>query len=69
MVQACVERMIPLAPRAARMNKQLIRALALESIDTNASELIANCYHYADSAEHLEGIAAFIEKRPARFVR
>ena len=68
-VQALVERMIPLAPQAARMNKQLLRALALVSIDDNASELIAKCYHYADSAEHREGIAAFIEKRPARFNR
>lgn len=68
-VQACVERTIALAPQAARMNKQVFRALALESIDTNASELIANCYYYADSAEHREGIAAFIEKRPARFNR
>ena len=68
-VQACVERMVLLSPQAARMNKQLFRALAAESIDTNASELIAKCYHYADSAEHREGIAAFIEKRPARFSR
>ena len=68
-VQACVERMTPLAPQAARMNKQLFRALALESIDTTASELIAKCYRYADTAEHREGIAAFIEKRPARFNR
>jgi enoyl-CoA hydratase/carnithine racemase len=68
-VQVCVERMIALAPQAARMNKRVLRALAPESIDIGAPELIANCYHYADSVEHREGIAAFIEKRPARFMR
>jgi len=28
---------------------------------------VIGAYDYADSAEHREGIAAFIEKRPARF--
>lgn len=61
-----------LAPQAARLNKQTIRALnpplapvkwplsAIESIPSDA-------YRYADSAEHREGITAFLEKRPPVF--
>lgn len=66
-VAACVERMSTLAPQAARLNKQTFRSLALvQSIDS-ASDLIANAYRYADSAEHREGVLAFTEKRPPRF--
>lgn len=66
-VAACADRMRPLAPLAARMNKQTFRALAPVSVDSYASDLIANAYHYADSAEHVEGVRAFTEKRPPRF--
>jgi enoyl-CoA hydratase/carnithine racemase len=66
-VHACVERMLPLAPQAARMNKQTFRALALVNSAQQAPDLIANAYRYADSPEHREGVLAFVEKRPPRF--
>lgn len=66
-VQACVERMLPLAPQAARLNKQAFRALAPANTAQTATDLIANAYRYADSAEHREGVLAFTEKRKPRF--
>ena len=68
-------RIAALAPQAARMTKQTFRALkvppaldgcALPSIETivNGS---ADPYAYADSAEHREGITAFLAKRPPVF--
>ncbi len=66
-VHACVERMLTLAPRAARLNKQAFRALALVNIDHAATDLVANSYRYADSHEHREGVLAFTEKRPLQF--
>lgn len=64
-----------LAPQAARANKQTFRMLnsPLASVDAaqEAPDLIANwsaeAYDYADSAEHREGIAAFLAKRPPVF--
>lgn len=73
-VQALAQRIAALAPQAARMNKQTLRALngrlALAGCAQCATELIANdaaAYAYADSAEHREGVSAFIEKRPPGF--
>ena len=68
--RAC--RIASLAPAAARAHKQLFRALngtpALSGTAQTAIEnIVRGAYDYADSAEHREGIAAFIEKRPARF--
>lgn len=65
-------RIAALAPQAARLNKQTLRMLnqplALDGQALKAIEKIANtAYDYAPSAEHREGIAAFMEKRPARF--
>ncbi len=69
--RAAAERIAALAPAAARMNKQTFRALkqplapahqalaAIESIVNGG----ADPYAYAASAEHREGIAAFLEKR------
>lgn len=57
-------RITRLAPQAARLNKQVLRALA----DGHAAEaLLSTAYDYADSAEHREGIAAFLAKRPPAF--
>lgn len=81
LVQATVQRISLLAPQAARLNKQTLRALnpVLAFIDkareaTNViaasdpvSALQATAYAYADNAEQREGIAAFLEKRPPRF--
>ena len=53
-----------LAPQAARLNKQALRALAGGQ---DAEALVPSAYDYADSAEHREGIAAFLAKRPPNF--
>jgi enoyl-CoA hydratase/carnithine racemase len=53
-----------LAPQAARMNKQTFRALARGGPASMAS---LDSYRYADSAEHREGIAAFLAKRTRQF--
>jgi enoyl-CoA hydratase/carnithine racemase len=58
--EAAVERIIALAPQAARANKRTLRALA-------AGQPVVDAYAYADSAEHREGIQAFLEKRKPRF--
>ncbi|MDA9075988.1 MAG: enoyl-CoA hydratase/isomerase family protein [Burkholderiaceae bacterium] len=55
-----------LAPEAARLNKQLLRdtlpdSLGLRRRDANQA------YAYAGSAEHREGVTAFIAKRSPRF--
>lgn len=59
-----VQRMTRLAPHAARLNKQALRALA---DGQGAAALLSAAYDYADSAEHREGIAAFLAKRPPSF--
>lgn len=64
-------RMAALAPQAARLNKRTLRALmgplapigrAQDAMDSLA-KMLRQAYAYADSAEHREGIAAFMEKR------
>jgi enoyl-CoA hydratase/carnithine racemase len=73
--QATALRIVALAPQAARLNKQTFRALnshpalveyAHEAIYSIANQ-IDNAYAYADSAEHREGIQAFLEKRKPAF--
>jgi enoyl-CoA hydratase/carnithine racemase len=60
-----------LAPLAARLNKQTMRALAVRGVHANrpsvAINTIADPYRYADSPEHWEGISAFLEKRKPAF--
>ena len=75
---AAARRISTLAPAAARMNKQTIRALN-EPNEPLAPEIRAQgamhsivkiaqtAYRYADSPEHREGIQAFVEKRPPNF--
>lgn len=70
--QQLARQVATLAPRAARLNKQTLRALnqplAPASWSLSAIESIsADAYRYADSAEHREGVTAFIEKRPPVF--
>jgi len=68
-------RVAALAPQAARLNKQTFRALktppAQEGQAPSAIENIVNGstdpYAYAPSAEHREGINAFLAKRPPAF--
>jgi enoyl-CoA hydratase/carnithine racemase len=80
-VQATLQRMAQLAPQAARLNKQTLRALNPPIVQTNRSQrasetvaiddpvanLLAGAYAYASSAEHREGISAFLEKRLPSF--
>ncbi len=66
-VQRSAERIAALSPQAMRLNKITLRQLATRGIgNIEASDRLAH-YTYADSAEHREGLAAFIDKRPARF--
>ncbi|HOV17884.1 enoyl-CoA hydratase/isomerase family protein [Ottowia sp.] len=65
-------RMAALAPRAARLNKQTLRALNQPLAHDGQAQaaienIVSGAYDYADSAEHREGIAAFLAKRPPRF--
>lgn len=64
-IERSVQRVCALAPQAARLNKQALRAL--QPAAPEISGLLAQAYAYADSAEHREGIAAFLAKRPADF--
>lgn len=69
------QRIAALAPQAARLNKQTFRALKMPLVlDGKWSIAIENIvngpvdpYAYASSAEHREGITAFLEKRPPVF--
>ena len=58
--ESLTQRVSGLAPQAARLNKQTLRALR-----TGAP--VPNPYGYAPSAEHREGIDAFIAKRKPLF--
>ena len=73
---ASAMRIAALAPAAARMNKQTFRALkvpvaqsgrALAAINNEGAALAADPYAYANSAEHREGISAFLAKRAPIF--
>jgi enoyl-CoA hydratase len=62
--RASAERIAALSPQAQRLNKRTLRQLA-----AGGPSLTQRHEHfgYADSAEHREGLAAFVEKRDARF--
>jgi enoyl-CoA hydratase/carnithine racemase len=64
---AMASRVARLAPQAARLNKQSFRALAHTQRALAATDLIANAYAYAASAEHREGVTAFVDKRSPQF--
>ncbi len=53
--EAMVKRVIQLGPQSTRLNKQTLRSLPLSP------------YSYANSAEHREGIDAFLQKRNPLF--
>ena len=55
-----------LSPQAARINKRTLRQIA---VGGPSREERHGHFAYADSAEHREGVTAFIEKRPPRFQR
>ena len=62
--EASAARIAALSPQAQRLNKRTLRQLAAGG--PSAAQRHEH-FGYADSAEHREGLAAFIEKRPARF--
>ena len=64
-VQSHAARIAALAPQAARLHKKTFAALRAGA--PSAHGLLASAYDYADSAEHREGIAAFLAKRPPNF--
>ncbi len=69
LASACLElaqAMARLAPQAARMNKRTLRQWRQQG-EAALPALVAQAYDYADSAEHREGIAAFMAKRPPVF--
>lgn len=81
LTRATVQRICQLAPQAARLNKQTLRAINTpqtlvehadpaqnkRSSDEALARVLATAYAYADSAEQREGITAFLEKRSPRF--
>jgi enoyl-CoA hydratase len=60
-----VNRILALAPQAARLNKQAFREINkhLAGVFIDKSAIKSIVYDYANSAEHREGINAFIAKR------
>jgi len=64
--QARAEQIAALSGAAARINKRTLRQLARGG--PSAEERRAH-FDYADSAEHREGVTAFIDKRPPHFAR
>lgn len=62
------QRIAALAPQAACMNKRTLRSLmALGPVGTDGAQAGPGAYRYAASAEHREGIDAFLNKRKPEF--
>lgn len=72
---ASAQRIAALAPQAARLNKQTLRAFKVPHVQVDSSPAAiksivsgsSDPYAYASSAEHREGITAFLEKRSPVF--
>jgi enoyl-CoA hydratase len=73
-----VSRILALASKAARLNKQTFRELnkplagvfiADTAINSIVNQAVENPYAYAESAEHQEGISAFIAKRKPIWIK
>lgn len=65
-VAATMQRIAAGAPLAARINKTTIRRLSPAVPPLTEAELSAH-FAYAHSADHAEGVAAFLARRPPRF--
>jgi len=61
-----VQAMSALSPQAARMNKRTLRQIAEGG---PSAQQRREHFGYAGDHHHLEGVSAFIEKRPPRFQR
>lgn len=66
-VDAAVARIVAGAPLAARINKRTIQRLAPLPAPLTDDDLDAH-FAYAQSHDHAEGVAAFVARRPPRFV-
>jgi enoyl-CoA hydratase len=75
---ATAQRIAGLSPQAAGLNKQALRqvlrqfyaqnmALAQQNTAQAATKNVANYFAYADSAQHVEGVTAFLQKRSPQF--
>jgi enoyl-CoA hydratase len=64
---ASAERIAALSPQALRLNKRLLRQPAAAAPGSSGTPQWHEHFAYADSAEHREGVAAYLQKRPARF--
>ena len=64
---AVAARIVAGAPIAQRLNKRLIHRLAPEPPRLNEAELDEIFAAFAESHDHREGVAAFLEKRPPQF--
>ena len=65
---ASAQRIAAGAPLAARINKQTIRRLTPQAQPLSDAEVRAHLARWADSHDHREGVAAFLEKRKPRFI-
>jgi len=61
---ASAQRILELAPLAARANKRSFAALQAAQVP---QELLTGAYRYAGVAEHREGVTAFLQKRVPDF--
>ncbi len=69
------QRIAALSPQAARLNKQVLRQYfdqnsplaGIKSARSAIKSIVNDAYAYAASAEHTEGISAFLAKRSAQF--
>lgn len=69
------QRIASLSPQAAKLNKQFLRQFleqkspvaGIKSAQSATKLIVNDPYAYAASAEHAEGITAFLEKRTAQF--
>jgi enoyl-CoA hydratase len=79
-VLATAQRVAALSPQAARLNKQAMREfyqektapsqlnMRLSAIENAANDAAhTDPYAYAASAEHIEGVSAFLDKRSPKF--
>lgn len=63
-VDEAVTRIVAQAPRAQRINKVLLRTISDAALD-EAQRLFA--FSYAETRDHKEGVAAFLERREPHF--